>query len=142
MKDRRGLIAKVFSYGFMTFQAAFFLTVLPRFISSGNWGATLLMVGFFIAITIMIFVYPNFTKVILGVPFRWGAAAVLTLSLIFTGVSLARLPIIFQGLAAEPSDYVAVFGSVLFALANIVAILLTARAHRGSEAKKDIHPEA
>jgi hypothetical protein len=142
MRDRRISLARIFSYGGMLFQAAFVISSLPDFVSEEDWGGMLLMVALLAVTAFALFVWPNLLNAMSIVPYRWGVAAVLALSVLFVGVAMAKLPIIFQGLAAEPSDYVAVFGSVLFALVNIVAILITAKAGDASEAKKDIHPEA
>ncbi len=142
MRDRRVLLAKIFSYGMMIFQLAFFLASFPRFVSCADWGGSLLMLGSLIGTTILIFVYPNIVKVISSVPYRWGVASVLALSILFVGVAMGRLPIILQGLAAEPSDYVAVFGSVLFAAVNVVAILLTAKGGEVGKGMKHSNPEA
>ena len=137
MRDRRLLLARFFSYSAMGFQSAFVLSSLPWFISTANWGGTLLMIGFLVGTASALFVYPNLLKVLASVPYKWEVAVVLALSALLTGVAITRLPLVIDGSVSKLSDYIAIYGSGLFTLINIVAILVTVGASNASEGRMD-----
>jgi hypothetical protein len=127
MRDKREMLGKVFSFSSLAFLGTFFLVTTLRFLSSSFIVETIMMVGLMIIGLIIIFVYPNFQKVITTVPYRWGAVTVLAISLVFVGISMFRLPLIIDELMPSVTDYVAVIGSGLFAIANIITVILTFR---------------
>jgi len=127
MRDRREILGKVFSFSSLAFLGTYFLVTTLRFISSSFIVEAFMMVGLMIIGLIIIFVYPNFQKVITNVPYRWGVVTVLAISLVVAGVAMFRLPIIIDDLMPSVTDYVAVIGSGLFVLANIVSVILTYR---------------
>ena len=128
MTDRRLVLAKVFSYGLVALQFAFGLSTIPRFIAEGQWGATLLMLGFCAGTTIVVLVYPGLPRVMSQMRYGWEVAAAIALSVVFGVVALARLPLLAIPGAANLADYTAVVGAASFAAANIIAIAVTARA--------------
>lgn len=125
MRERRVTLARVFSYSIIFFMGIFFLVTVTRFLSSAYWGEAFLIFGLMVVTIIVVFIYPNLQKVITSVPYWWGVSSVLAVSLLITGIAMTRLPRIINGLAPSLTDYVVVFGSGLFTLANIVAVIMT-----------------
>ena len=95
------------------------------------------MIGFLVGTASALFVYPNLLKVLASVPYKWEVAVVLALSALLTGVAITRLPLVIDGSVSKLSDYIAIYGSGLFTLINIVAILVTVGASNASEGRMD-----
>ena len=125
MRDRRIILAKVFSLSILTFQLIFLLSTLPNLLSTSDIVGVLMQLGFLLIMAFVVFVFPNLYKVILSVPYHWSVLVMTVISILMIVFAITRFPLIIHWQSNRLSDYTVVIGGGLFALTNVITILMT-----------------
>jgi hypothetical protein len=125
MRDRRIILAKVFSLSILTFQLIFLLSTLPNLLSTPDIVGVLMQLGFLLIMAFVVFVFPNLYKVILSVPYHWSVLVMTVISILMILFAITRFPLIIHWQSHRLSDYTVVIGGGLFALTNVITILMT-----------------
>ena len=141
MKDRRVILGKVFSYGALGFMCTYALGMMSWTIQRGDWWGLLILFGLVAVIAFQVFVFPKWPIAMARAPYGWTVAAAFLVSALILYLGTDELLSMLTRYASYPehaeivknplrdlSTYVTFAASGLFALANIVAILITARA--------------
>ena|SRR4030042_2447875 len=131
MRDRRVVLSRVFGYGLLAMAVVLFLAALPLLFAFGpNWPRILEGLGL-TAFTVLLAVF--LLKYLRLAPYGWIVAIVVAMSAIAAmlaagELSGASLPRLFPQPLITIPQYIVFAASGLFVLANIVAIIVTARA--------------
>jgi hypothetical protein len=121
MRDRRIILAKVFSFSILAFHLIFLLSTLPSLLSTSDIVGVLMQLGFLIIMAFVVFIFPNLNKVMLSVPYHWSVLVMTVISILMILFAITRFPLIIHW----QSDYTVVIGGGLFALTNVITILMT-----------------
>jgi hypothetical protein len=137
MKNKKALLAKVLSYSILAFQAIFTLSTLPNFLSASDYKGIFILLALFAVTIVVIFFFPNLLSVMNNVPYRWSVLIVLLISAIMIVLTVSRLPLILDGISNRLADYVVVIGGGIFALVNLVAMLIPIGGSKSGSPPKD-----